>query len=360
MSPMNPSGETAFWQGRRVLVTGCTGLVGAWTTRLLVSRGAHVVGLVRDRIPGSDLARSGLLRRIDRVHGSLEDLPLLERAVNEYEVQTIIHLAAQTIVGTANRSPMATFEANIRGTYHLLEAARRSGLNPDVVLASSDKAYGDQRGGAYNEQTPLRPEHPYDVSKACADMIGRAYAVTYGLPVCVTRCGNFFGGGDLNWNRIVPGTIKALLEDRPPVLRSTGAPVRDYTPRTAPRPTCSWPGAWRKTAPSMARRSTSRPTSASAPSTWSSGFRGWPADGTRPACSPTPPTRFRTRKWTVPRRARCSGGSPATASTRRFWKPWPGTGPTSPARRPTPPTPTPLSSAPPEARHHRPAGNPTP
>ncbi|MFM7540912.1 MAG: GDP-mannose 4,6-dehydratase [Planctomycetota bacterium] len=228
MSPMNPAGESAFWQGRRVLVTGCTGLVGAWTTRLLVARGAHVVGLVRDRVPGSDLARSGLLRRIDRVHGSLEDLPLLDRAVNEYEVQTIIHLAAQTIVGTANRSPMATFEANIRGTYHLLEAARRSGLNPDVVLASSDKAYGDQRGGAYNEQTPLRPEHPYDVSKACADMIGRAYAVTYGLPVCVTRCGNFFGGGDLNWNRIVPGTIKALLEDRPPVLRSTGTPVRDY------------------------------------------------------------------------------------------------------------------------------------
>jgi CDP-glucose 4,6-dehydratase len=168
------------------------------------------------------------MRRIDRVHGDLEDLPLLERAVNEYEIQTIIHLAAQTIVGTANRSPLATFEANIRGTYHLLEAARRSGLNPDVVLASSDKAYGDQQGDAYSEDTPLRAEHPYDVSKACADMIGRAYTVTFGLPVCVTRCGNFFGGGDLNWNRLVPGTVRSLLEDRPPVLRSSGSPVRDY------------------------------------------------------------------------------------------------------------------------------------
>ena len=225
---MNLTSETGFWRGRRVLVTGCTGLVGAWTTRALVARGAHVVGLVRDKVAGTDLQRGGLWRKIDRVHGRLENMALVERVVNEYEIQTIFHLAAQAIVGTAQRSPLATFEANIRGSYHLLEAARRSGLNPQVVLASSDKAYGDQAGKAYNESSPLLPTHPYDVSKACADMLGRAYFVSYGLPVCVTRCGNFFGGGDLNWNRLVPGAIRSMLAGEAPVLRSTGQEVRDY------------------------------------------------------------------------------------------------------------------------------------
>jgi len=140
----------------------------------------------------------------------------------------VFHLAAQAIVGTANRSPLATFEANIRGTYNLLEAARRSGLNPHVVLASSDKAYGDQGGEAYDESSPLAATHPYDVSKACADMLGRSYFESYGLPVCVTRCGNFFGGGDLNWNRLVPGAIRSLLAGEAPVLRSTGRELRDY------------------------------------------------------------------------------------------------------------------------------------
>jgi len=200
--------DDGFWRGRRVLITGCTGLVGAWTTRALVARGAHVVGLVRDRVAGSDLRRGGLIRKIDRVHGRLEDFQFLERVVNEHEIQTVFHLAAQAIVGTANRSPLATFEANIRGTYNRLEAARRSGLNPHVVLASSDKAYG--------------------VSKACADMLGRSYFESYGLPVCVTRCGNFFGGGDLNWNRLVPGAIRSLLAGEAPVLRSTGRELRDY------------------------------------------------------------------------------------------------------------------------------------
>jgi len=208
--------DDGFWRGRRVLITGCTGLVGAWTTRALVARGAHVVGLVRDRVAGSDLRRGGLIRKIDRVHGRLEDFQFLERVVNEHEIQTVFHLAAQAIVGTANRSPLATFEANIRGTYNLLEAARRSGLNPHVVLASSDKAYGDQGGEAYDESSPLAATHPYDVSKACADMLGRSYFESYGLPVCVTRCGNFFGGGDLNWNRLVPGAIRSLLAGEAP------------------------------------------------------------------------------------------------------------------------------------------------
>lgn len=220
--------DNGFWGGRRVLITGCTGLVGAWTTRALVARGAHVVGLVRDRVAGSDLRRGGLIRKIDRVHGRLEDFQFLERVVNEHEIQTVFHLAAQAIVGTANRSPLATFEANIRGTYNLLEAARRSGLNPHVVLASSDKAYGDQGGEAYDESSPLAATHPYDVSKACADMLGRSYFESYGLPVCVTRCGNFFGGGDLNWNRLVPGTIRSILKGEAPLIRSDGTYIRDY------------------------------------------------------------------------------------------------------------------------------------
>lgn len=218
----------SFWQDRRVLVTGCTGLVGAWTTRALVEEGAHVVGLVRDRVAGSELARTGLTRRIDVVTGAVEDEPLLERVMTEYEVQTVFHLAAQTIVGVALRSPLSTFEANIKGTWCLLEAARRSGMNPCVVIASSDKAYGEQAVQPYAEEMSLDARHPYDASKACADIVAQTYFHTYGLPVCVTRCGNFYGGGDLNWNRIVPGTIRSVLRGVPPVIRSDGSLVRDY------------------------------------------------------------------------------------------------------------------------------------
>ena len=217
-----------FWQDRRVFVTGCTGLVGGWTVRALLERGAHVVGLVRDGVPGSELARSGLLDRIDVVRGSVEDHGLLERALAEYEVQTVFHLAAQTIVGIANRSPLSTFETNIKGTWCLLEAARRCGTGPHVVVASSDKAYGDQPELPYTEDAPLRGRHPYDASKSCADILALTYHHTYKLPVCVTRCGNFYGGGDLNWNRIVPGTVRSVLRGRRPVIRSDGTFVRDY------------------------------------------------------------------------------------------------------------------------------------
>ncbi len=218
----------AFWQDRRVFVTGCTGLVGAETVRALLSRGAHVVGLVRDRVHGSELVRSGLHRRIDVVRGAVEDYTLLERALAEYEIQTVLHLAAQTIVGIANRSPLSTFEANIKGTWCVLEAARRCGFAPQVVVASSDKAYGEQSVLPYTEDAPLQGRHPYDASKSCADILALTYAHTYRLPVCVTRCGNFYGGGDLNWNRIVPGTIRSVLRGQRPVLRSDGSFVRDY------------------------------------------------------------------------------------------------------------------------------------
>jgi CDP-glucose 4,6-dehydratase len=217
-----------FWQDRRVFVTGCTGLVGSATVRELVARGAHVVGLVRDQVARSELVRSGLDRRIDLVRGQVEDEPLLRRALAEYEIETVFHLAAQTIVGVANRSPLSTFEANIKGTWCLLEAARQCTRTPQVIVASSDKAYGEQMQLPYTEDAPLAGRHPYDASKSCADILALTYHHTYRLPVCVTRCGNFFGGGDLNFNRIVPGTIRSVFRGERPVVRSDGSYVRDY------------------------------------------------------------------------------------------------------------------------------------
>jgi CDP-glucose 4,6-dehydratase len=222
------SANRGFWQDRRVLVTGCTGLVGSWTVRALRERGALVVGLIRDRVAGSELRRSGLEDAIDVVRGSVEDYALLERALGEYEVQTVIHLAAQTIVGIATRSPLSTFETNIKGTWCVLEAARRCGTHPQVIVASSDKAYGEQKVLPYTEDAPLEGRHPYDASKSCTDILALTYHHTYKLPVCTTRCGNFYGGGDLNWNRIVPGTIRSVLRGERPVIRSDGSFIRDY------------------------------------------------------------------------------------------------------------------------------------
>lgn len=217
-----------FWRDRSVLVTGCTGLLGNWLVAELLERGALVTGLVRDLVPQSRLYAGEWYRQINIVRGCVEDLPTVERTINEYEVDTVFHLAAQTIVGVANREPLATFETNIKGTWNILEACRRVGGVSRIVIASSDKAYGDQLVLPYSETTPLQGEHPYDVSKSCADLISRAYYVSYGLPVCITRCGNFYGGGDLNFNRIVPCTIRAALRDKPVVIRSDGTFIRDY------------------------------------------------------------------------------------------------------------------------------------
>ena len=217
-----------FWQDRPVLVTGATGLVGSWLTRRLVEAGADVVALIRDWVPQSELVRAGILDRIKVVRGDVRDRELLERAIGEYEASTVIHLAAQTIVGTANRNPVSTFESNVQGTWNLLEACRRSPGVRSIVIASSDKAYGDQDELPYGEEAPLQGRHPYDVSKSCADLIAQSYAETYRLPVAVTRCGNFYGGGDLNWNRIVPGTIRSVLRRERPIIRSDGQYVRDY------------------------------------------------------------------------------------------------------------------------------------
>lgn len=222
--------SSGFWRDRPVLVTGATGLVGGWLVERLLSAGAEVVCLVRDWVPASRLLASepGLAERVNTVRGDVRDQALLERVLGEYEVATVIHLAAQTIVPIANRNPISTFETNIAGTWSLLEACRRSPRVAQVVVASSDKAYGEQRELPYTEDTPLQGRHPYDVSKSCADLISMSYAATYDLPVVVTRCGNFYGGGDLNWNRIVPGTIRSILRGESPVVRSDGTLIRDY------------------------------------------------------------------------------------------------------------------------------------
>ena len=220
--------KSGFWVDRPVFVTGASGFLGSWLVKSLVNAGADLVCLVRDWVPQSELVRSHILDQVKVVRGDLGDQALLERILGEYEVDTVMHLAAQTIVTIANRSPLSTFESNIAGTWRLLEACRRSPKVRQVVVASSDKAYGDQTQLPYDENLPLQGQHPYDVSKSCADLIAQTYAVTYDLPVAITRCGNFYGGGDLNWNRIIPGTIRSILRGQRPVIRSDGEYIRDY------------------------------------------------------------------------------------------------------------------------------------
>ena len=219
---------SSFWQDRPVLVTGATGLVGSWLVRRLIAQGADPVCLVRDWVPQSELVSAKLIEQVRVVRGDVRDQEILERALGEYEVATVMHLAAQTTVGVANRNPVSTLDTNIRGTWALLEACRRSSTVRGVVLASSDKAYGAQDVLPYSEAMPLQGRHPYDVSKSCTDLIAQMYAKTYDLPVAITRCGNFFGGGDLNWNRIVPGTIRSVVRGESPLIRSDGKFVRDY------------------------------------------------------------------------------------------------------------------------------------
>lgn len=215
------------WKNKNVFITGASGLLGSWLTKYMVDDDANVICLCRDNVPKSLLC--DIKDKITVVNGNLEDYQLIERVLNEYEIETVFHLGAQTIVGTANRNPMSTFESNIRGTYNLLEACRRNDKTVDaVIVASSDKAYGDQDKLPYEENAPLRGSHPYDVSKSCADLIAFTYFNTYKLPVCVTRCGNLYGAGDLNFNRIIPGTIRSIWNGERPVIRSNGTLIRDY------------------------------------------------------------------------------------------------------------------------------------
>lgn len=218
----------AFWQDRPVFVTGATGLVGSWLVKRLIQADADVVCLVRDWVPQSELVRSNDIEKVKVVRGDIRDRDELERMLGEFEIDTVIHLAAQTIVTIANRNPISTFETNIAGTWNLMEACRRSPKVKQIVVASSDKAYGDQENLPYNENTPLQGQHPYDVSKSAADLVSYTYAKSYDLPVAITRCGNFYGGGDLNWNRIIPGTIRSILRGQNPIIRSDGEYIRDY------------------------------------------------------------------------------------------------------------------------------------
>ena len=218
-----------FWKNRNVFVTGASGLLGSWMSEELVRRGANVTVLLRDWVPASRLNQTGLLDRVNAVRGELEDAPLLLRALNEHEIETVLHLGAQTIVGTASRSAVSTFEANITGTWNLLEACRALPRQVRrVIVASSDKAYGEHPVLPYTEDAPLQGRFPYDVSKSCADLITFSYYHTYRLPVAVTRCGNLFGGGDLNFNRLIPGTIRSALQNEHPLVRSDGSFIRDY------------------------------------------------------------------------------------------------------------------------------------
>ena len=219
---------TTFWADRPTLVTGGTGLVGGWLVQHLIARGASVVCLVRDHVPYSRLLAERLVDSVSLVRGDVRDQALLERVLGEYEIDTVLHLAAQALVGVANLNPASTFETNIGGTWALLEACRRSPRVKQIVIASTDKAYGDHASAVYDETTPLQARFPYDVSKACADLIAQSYATTFDVPVGVTRCGNFYGGGDLNWSRLVPSTIRSIYRGERPVIRSDGTYVRDY------------------------------------------------------------------------------------------------------------------------------------
>ena len=216
-----------YWQGRSVLVTGAGGFVGSWLAQALVDRGAGVTLILRDEPATDNLHQLGLQQRANVVRGSITDYPLVERALNEYEADTCFHLAAQAIVGAANQSPLSTFESNIRGTWTILEACRRTSVKRAVV-ASSDKAYGSQAALPYVEESPLLGTAPYEVSKACTDLLARSYRMGFGLSVTVARCANIYGGGDFNFSRLVPGTIRSVLAGERPIIRSDGTPLRDY------------------------------------------------------------------------------------------------------------------------------------
>ena len=226
---MTQEGSNTYWSDKRVLVTGASGMVGSWLTRWLSESGAYTVAFIADTDPQSELIRSGTINKINVINGRLENYDDIERAINNHEVDSIFHLGAQPIVGAAGRAPRHTFESNIQGTWNLLDACRTlTPLVKRIVVASSDKAYGTQSVLPYTEDMSMNGDHPYEVSKSCTDLISTTYARTYGTPVTIARCGNIYGGGDLNWNRIIPGTFRALLRGEQPILRSDGTFIRDY------------------------------------------------------------------------------------------------------------------------------------
>lgn len=220
--------NTGYFKNKNILVTGATGLLGPWLIKELLEDQANITTLIRDYVPTSLFFSEKIFKQVTAVSGDLQDYPLIERVINECNIEIVFHLGAQAIVGYANRSPISTFTSNIEGTWNLLEACRLSPWVKKIIMASSDKAYGEQKTLPYTEETPLQGKHPYDVSKSCADLLAQSYFHTYKLPVCITRCGNFFGGGDFHFNRIIPGTIQSLLNNQHPIIRSDGSFIRDY------------------------------------------------------------------------------------------------------------------------------------
>ena len=220
---------STFWKNQNVAVTGATGMVGSWLVKQLLADGANVSALIHERDPLSELIRSGDIERVSCVDGDLRDINSIFKLIETNQAETIFHLGAQTIVGEALINPTDTFETNILGTWNLMEVARQKKKQiKRVLVASSDKAYGTSATLPYDETTPLNGEGPYDVSKSCTDLIAQAYFKTYQVPTVIARCGNIYGGGDLNWSRIVPGTIKDLIEGKIPIIRSNGKFLRDY------------------------------------------------------------------------------------------------------------------------------------
>jgi CDP-glucose 4,6-dehydratase len=220
--------DQAFWRDRPVLVTGGSGLLGGWLVRRLLNVDARLVCLLRGRLPHPMVVAPEKLERAKVVPGDIRDQGLLERILHENQIDTVFHAAAQAVVGVAKREPVLTFETNVQGTWCLLEACRRTPQVRQIVVLSSDKAYGEHADLPYREDMALVGMHPYEASKACMDLISTSYGRSFALPVAVTRCGNFFGGGDLNWNRIVPGTVQAIFQGQRPVIRSDGQFIRDY------------------------------------------------------------------------------------------------------------------------------------
>lgn len=220
---------TNFWEDKKILITGATGLLGSWLAKRLIKEKAKIFALIRDFDPQSELIRSEDYKKISIINGPLQDFSTLERAIASNDIEYVFHLAAQAIVGTAYINPLEAFESNVRGTYNLLEACRRFPQNiKGIIVASSDKAYGTSKDLPYHEGMPLKGIYPYEVSKSCADLIADSYFYTYNLPIAISRCGNIYGGADFNWSRIIPGTIKSLFDETAPIIRSDGKFLRDY------------------------------------------------------------------------------------------------------------------------------------
>ena len=217
-----------FWALKNILITGGSGFLGSYIIEKLVPKEANIIAIVRDHLPKSRLFYKDLNEKITIVNGDISDYRLVERTLNEYEIGVVFHLAAQTIVQIANRAPISTFESNIKGSWNIFEASRNIETVERIIVASSDKAYGEKKNLPYNELDSLNAKHPYDLSKAITDLLAQGYYSTYGLPVGITRCGNLYGGGDLNFNRIVPQTIRSILYNQNPEIRSDGTFLRDY------------------------------------------------------------------------------------------------------------------------------------